>query len=197
MNTSTSGTTKNYRVLLVGDEDNSARLILNTLHKVGLECRYAVGAAAGLSAFRENNIHLVLLDLSTPTAETLCARIRENSTKPLLMTTAATDHQVPLIGLKVGADDYLLKPLDPPMLIARVFALLRRVYVYGGDESHVAKAPPSYSDQGSRLPEGWATCEACNYMGPSPRFEGRSRHGQSVMVCPHCRVPAAVTYAVS
>ena len=217
-----------YRLLMISDDAVNTQQIAPYLVKAGLESRFASGAAAGLAAFRENNIHVVLVDLSSqPEAEALCARIRQSSTKPLIVLSNQPDKEAQLRSLKVGADDYIARSEGVPLVVASIFALIRRAYIYGPEEDHTQPSrsaspsnPPqtlsaAYNGPGGQtqyfsssaslsntghapqLPAGWASCEGCNYMGPVQKFENQDNLGQAAMICPHCRTRATVTYAVT
>src|SRR5437762_5112502 len=116
------------QILIVDDEPNLARSIAYTLRKEAYE---VVTAADGLSAVemaRELQPNVVVLDVMLPGIDGLevCRRIRRVSSVPILMLTARTEEIDRIIGLEVGADDYLTKPFSMRELVARIRALLRR-----------------------------------------------------------------------
>src|SRR5947209_12333455 len=117
------------RILVVEDEEQLARLIAQQLAGAG----HSVGVAHdGLSALRQlegRPADLVILDWMLPGLDGLevCRRIRANSITPILMLTARDEELDRVLGLEVGADDYLTKPFSMPELLARARALLRRV----------------------------------------------------------------------
>jgi DNA-binding response OmpR family regulator len=180
-----------FRVLVVEDDPNIARLILSTLTRAGFDCRYAPDGLEGLQAFLDTDPHIVLTDIMMPgmNGQELCVKIREKSMIPIIMMTAADTEEAQLQGFKGGADDYVPKPFNPKMMTARVIAHLRRVYRYDFVEQKVSSEPS--------LPAGWAQCNACGYMGPHERFEKEKYDGQIQNVCPVCQQAENVTYAVS
>jgi DNA-binding response OmpR family regulator len=179
-----------FRILVVEDDPNAARLILSTLTRAGFDCRYAPDGLEGWRAFQEANPHLVLTDLMMPglSGQELCLKIREQSTVPLIIMTAADTEEAQLQGFKGGADDYVAKPFNPKMMTARLIAHLRRVYRYDF-------AQQTESDE-HRLPDDWAQCNACGYMGPRQRFENENAAGERKSACPVCGQSENVVYAV-
>jgi DNA-binding response OmpR family regulator len=119
-------------VLIVEDEPDIRRLVVLTLEREGFRCR---AAATGTEALREVKAKvpdLVVLDLMLPEVDGLevCRRLRADrvtATLPIIMLTAKADEVDRVVGLEMGADDYLVKPFSPRELAARVRALLRRV----------------------------------------------------------------------
>ncbi len=171
----------NFNVLVIEDDANIARLVEANLQKAKLECRHAPNGRDGLIAFAQREPHLVLLDLMLPDTNgyEVCAKIRQRSGVPIIMMTARTQTEDQLHGLKVGADDYVTKPFDPQLLVARVVAQLRRVHRY--DASAEQKA-----GEAGGAPSNWSTCHDCGYMGPNEKFEELSETFRLTMVCPHC-----------
>jgi len=115
-------------ILLVEDEAELARLLLRELEAAGYEVQYAADGAAALEAFAQSTPELVVLDWMLPRMDGLevLRKIRLASAVPVLMLTARAEEVDRVIGLEVGADDYLPKPFGPRELIARIRALLRR-----------------------------------------------------------------------
>ena len=118
-------------VLVVEDEPDIRRLVVLHLERDGFRCRTA---ANGLDALREakaNVPDLVVLDLMLPGIDGLevCRRLRSDASTagvPIIMLTAKSDEVDRVVGLEVGADDYVAKPFSPKELVARVRAVLRR-----------------------------------------------------------------------
>ena len=180
----TSASGEKFRVLVVEDDPNIARLVLVTLSKMGFECRHAADGVAGMEAFKEAPPHLVLLDLGLPGMDgrQVCTEIRKMSTVPVVIMTANDSEAMEVQSFKLGADDYVPKPFNPKLLVARVVANLRRAYRYDVPEPEAATGTSV-----STTPLGWATCEACGYMGPQQKFEQKSGRGQVSMLCPYCK----------
>jgi DNA-binding response OmpR family regulator len=116
-------------VLLVEDEPELARAIMRELKAEGYNVERAADGLGALDAHAESNPDLVILDWMLPGLDGLevLRRIRQTSATPILMLTARGEEMDRVIGLEVGADDYLTKPFSMRELIARVRALLRRI----------------------------------------------------------------------
>lgn len=121
-----------FRILLVEDERPTAQMVCFYLEREGITVHVAGDGPAGEIAFRAEEPHLVILDLMLPGFDglELCRRIRQRSTLPILMLTARAEDIDKIVGLGIGADDYVTKPFSPTELVARVKALLRRAYQF-------------------------------------------------------------------
>jgi len=116
-------------ILVVEDEADLGRLIVRELEAAGYQVRHALQAASALEAFAESPPDLIVLDwmLGPPMdGLELLRRLRQTSPVPVLMLTARAEEVDRVVGLEVGADDYLTKPFGTRELIARVRAMLRR-----------------------------------------------------------------------
>jgi len=115
-------------VLVVEDEPSIASFIALYLKNAGYTVRTAGTGGAALNAVAAEMPKLILLDLNLPDMDgvEICRRIRKSSDVPILMLTARDEDVDKIIGLEVGADDYLTKPFNPRELVARVKAVLRR-----------------------------------------------------------------------
>ena len=115
-------------VLVVEDEPSIASFISLYLKNAGYTVRTAGTGGAALNAVAAEMPSLILLDLNLPDMDgvEICRRIRKTSDVPILMLTARDEDVDKIIGLEVGADDYLTKPFNPRELVARVKAVLRR-----------------------------------------------------------------------
>jgi DNA-binding response OmpR family regulator len=118
----------NATVLLVEDEAQLARLVVRELEAAGYRVRHAPDGAAALRLFAEEAPDLVVLDWMLPGLDGLevLRRLRQSSAVPVLMLTARAEEVDRVVGLEVGADDYLTKPFGTRELVARARALLRR-----------------------------------------------------------------------
>jgi len=120
-------------ILIVEDEEQIVRVVRAYLEQAGYEVLVARNGPEGLMRVRQQRPDLVVLDLMLPGMDGLdvCRAIRRESSTPIIMLTARAEETDKLIGLEIGADDYMTKPFSPRELVARVRAVLRRV---GGDE---------------------------------------------------------------
>ena len=116
-------------ILIVEDEPKLAALLAEYLRVAGMPCRILSDGRDVLPAVRSTEPRLVLLDLMLPGMDGLevCRAVREISDVPIVMLTARTAETDRLLGLELGADDYICKPFSPREVVARVKAILRRV----------------------------------------------------------------------
>jgi two-component system, OmpR family, phosphate regulon response regulator OmpR len=116
------------RVLLIEDDSRLADMVGEYLGKAGFHVIHAENGMRGLSLHGREPVDVVILDLMLPDIEGLdiCRQIRARSDSPILMLTARGDPMDRVVGLEVGADDYLPKPFEPRELLARLRAVLRR-----------------------------------------------------------------------
>lgn len=115
-------------VLVVEDDATIRRAVQLALQRYGYEVAVAADGLSGLEAFRAGGHDLLILDVMLPELDGigLCYRIRESSPVPVLMMSARGDALDVVAGLEAGADDYVIKPVDTGVLVARIRALLRR-----------------------------------------------------------------------
>ncbi|MFI1106227.1 two-component system response regulator CseB [Streptomyces melanogenes] len=115
-------------VLMVEDDETIRRSVGMALDRYGYRVSAAPDGLAGLEMFREVRPDLLLLDVMLPHLDGigLCRRIRETSQAPILMMSARGDSLDVVAGLEAGADDYVIKPVDTSVLVARIRMLLRR-----------------------------------------------------------------------
>jgi len=115
-------------ILIIEDEPQIARLARDYLVKNGYRVLHAADGPAGLAMARRESPDLVLLDLLLPGLDgrEVCRRLRAESAVPILMLTALAEETDQIVGLELGADDYITKPFSPAVLVARVRAALRR-----------------------------------------------------------------------
>jgi DNA-binding response OmpR family regulator len=116
------------RILIVEDEANIASFVKLYLEKAGFAVERAATGLDGIARHRAHEPALILLDLNLPDIDGLevCRRIRATSQVPILMLTARDDDIDKIVGLEVGADDYVTKPFNPRELVARIKTILRR-----------------------------------------------------------------------
>src|SRR3954466_8261904 len=117
-------------MMLVEDEGWMQKLVLFRLEKEGYRVVQARDGEEALKRFEEHPIDLVVLDVMMPRMDGLevCRRLRPTSAVPIIMLTARDEEVDKVLGLELGADDYITKPFSVRELAARVRALLRRAY---------------------------------------------------------------------
>jgi DNA-binding response OmpR family regulator len=116
------------RVLIIDDDRKLAEMLVEYLGTRGYVAETRADAASGTAALRTRGADAVILDVMLPDADgmDLCRRLRAESDVPILMLTARGEPTDRIVGLELGADDYLPKPFDPRELLARLRAILRR-----------------------------------------------------------------------
>ena len=197
-----------FRILVVEDDAHIARLILLNLAKANMECLHAPDGAAGLARCKEADPHLVITDIMMPNMNgmDMTAAIREISPIPIIMMTAADSEDREMQGFKSGADDYVPKPFNPKLLMARVLANLRRVYRY--DTTAISSAPssgtsgmssgmetPMMTPSASASRSDWITCDSCGFIGPRVKFQSTDKQGKSTLICPVCK-QSNITFSI-
>ena len=145
------------RVLIIDDDARLNALLRDYLGRFGFSVRAETHPDAGLRALRADPPDLLVLDVMLPDTDGLavCRKVRETSGLPIIMLTARGDVADRILGLELGADDYLPKPFEPRELVARIQAVLRRG----------SKSPPEEIVRVGALEVNWATCTV--------RLEGR------------------------
>jgi two-component system, OmpR family, phosphate regulon response regulator OmpR len=116
------------RILLIEDDSRLAGMVQEYLGKAGYHVIHAENGARGLALHGREPVDVIILDLMLPDGDGLdiCRQIRARSDSPILMLTARGDPMDRVVGLEMGADDYLPKPFEPRELLARLRAILRR-----------------------------------------------------------------------
>lgn len=125
------------RILIVEDDVNIASLIELYLEKEGYETEIITDGSRAVDFFNQYNPNLVLLDLMLPEINgyDICREIRKDSNVPIIMLTAKTETFDKVLGLELGADDYVVKPFEPKELVARIKAVLRRYNIPSDSKS--------------------------------------------------------------
>lgn len=138
------------RILIVEDEESFSEALSYLLGREGFEVGVAETGLKGLEEFDRNGADLVLLDLMLPglSGTEVCRQLRLRSTVPIIMLTAKDSEVDKVVGLELGADDYVTKPYSARELVARIRAVLRRNQEggIGIDEGHVLSAGPVRMD---------------------------------------------------
>jgi DNA-binding response OmpR family regulator len=179
------GDGQSYRILVVEDDLVIGRLLMVNLKKAGFEAQYACNGQIGWRIFQEMDPHLVISDISMPEVDghTLLRKIRTVSLVPIILMTAMDSEDWQMKSFKQGADDYVAKPFNVQLLMARIIANLRRVYKYQAPEED-----PHF--------QSWPKCEGCGYMAPQVKFEVPGIHIDKVFACPVCK-SKSLTFPVS
>ncbi len=117
------------KVLIVEDEVKLASLLVDYLKADAISSEQVVDGGLAMASFKSYQPDVVLLDLMLPNVDglTLCKQIRAISNVPIIITTARVDEIDRLLGLELGADDYVCKPYSPREVVARVKAMMRRL----------------------------------------------------------------------
>lgn len=118
----------NSTILIIDDDTKLTTLLRGYLEKFGMAVQSASDPEMGLAMVKKSLPDLVILDIMLPGMDgfEVCRRIRKNHTVPIIMLTARGDVADRIVGLELGADDYLPKPFEPRELVARIQSVLRR-----------------------------------------------------------------------
>lgn len=116
------------RLLMIEDDESLAAMVGEYLESLGFEITTRPEALAGLELLKRQDFDALILDVMLPDIDgfEVCRRVRAESDIPILMLTARGDETDRIVGLEIGADDYLPKPFNPRELLARLRAILRR-----------------------------------------------------------------------
>jgi len=136
------------RVLVVEDEESISEPLAYMLRKEGFEVAVAADGPTGLKTFEREGADLVLLDLMLPglSGTEVCRELRTRSSVPVIMLTARDSEVDKVVGLELGADDYVTKPFSHRELVARIRAVLRRQAPVTEDEEGAIEAGPVRMD---------------------------------------------------
>lgn len=129
------------KILIIDDDSNICELLRMYLEKEGYEVRTASDGVEGVSSFRIYEPDLVLLDVMMPKKDgwQVCREIREHSSKPIIFISAKSETIDKVLGLELGADDYIVKPLDIKEVFARIKAVLRRYTKHDSSDGELIK----------------------------------------------------------
>lgn len=124
------------KILMIEDDERLASMVRDYFAQFGFQVARCATAGAGVEALRQHDYDAVILDIMLPDFDGFeaCRRIRQHSDVPVLMLTARGDAEDRIVGLEIGADDYLPKPFNPRELLARLRAILRRRLQPGGSQ---------------------------------------------------------------
>lgn len=130
-----------HTILLIDDDEKLGTLLAAYFEKFNLTLLRETLPSKGLETFQKQTPDLVILDVMLPEMSgfEVCKKIREKSNTPIIMLTARGDVNDRVIGLELGADDYLPKPFEPRELIARIDSILARVEGIKDESRHILK----------------------------------------------------------
>ena len=135
---------KMYKIYIVEDDKGIAEGIVGCLQNFGMEGRVVSDFMKVMEEISEYDPHLIIMDITLPYMGGYhwCQEIRKNSKVPIIFISSATDNMNIVMAINMGADDFIAKPFDQSVLIAKVSALLRRTYDFsqGGSNLEVAGA---------------------------------------------------------
>lgn len=154
-------------ILIVEDQQVLREIMKEYLLDEGYEVLEAGDGSQALRLFQEHEVHLIILDIMLPELDgwSVCRRIRKVSNVPILMLTARADEDDTLLGFELGADDYVVKPCSPPILLARAKRLL---------ENRQIQEPGDMLSGGGimiHLPSRTVSIEGKNYSLTHTEFE--------------------------
>lgn len=126
-----------YRILIIEDDRTIAGAVKKHLEKWGFEAKYTENFKDILSDFSEYSPHLVLMDIGLPFYNGFywCAEIRKVSKVPVVFISSASDNMNIVMAMNMGGDDFIAKPFDLTVLMAKIQAILRRTYDFGTETS--------------------------------------------------------------
>ena len=126
-------------ILIIDDDERLNSLVKGYLSDFGLKVHTTTQPSEGLKKIKQQSPDLVILDLMLPDMDgfEVCKAIRQTHDLPIIMLTAKTDLMDKVVGLELGADDYLTKPFEPRELVARIHSVLRRSDAFDKDDGLV------------------------------------------------------------
>ena len=141
------------QILIIDDDEKLTELLKSYLAKFDMTVTSATRPEEGLALLKRSSPHLVILDVMLPGQDgfSVCKEIRKSSKVPVIMLTARGDVTDRVVGLELGADDYLPKPFEPRELVARVESVLRRLAPAAPTEGQLLKSESLTLDLGKRL----------------------------------------------
>ena len=136
-------------ILIVEDDERLAELTREYLVNNGLSVEVEHNGTVAVARIKEEQPDLVILDLMLPGDDglSICRQVRPDYSGPIIMLTARTDELDQVVGLEVGADDYICKPVQPRLLLARISAMLRRT---GKTSDHAVASPLLHNPEDAR-----------------------------------------------
>ncbi|NLI93007.1 MAG: response regulator transcription factor [Peptococcaceae bacterium] len=133
----------NKNILIADDHEGIVDILKTYVAKEGFFPVVAYDGEAALEMFYKNNPILILLDVMMPKKDgfEICKEIRRNSNVPIIMITAKSEDADRIMGLDIGADDYIVKPFSPGEVMARIRAVLRRIEIPEEEQKSIVRFP--------------------------------------------------------
>ena len=141
------------RILLIDDDENLGPPLTTYFQRFEIQLVHATRPSAGLAQLRGGGFDAAILDVMLPEMDgfELCRTIRKDSDIPIIMLTARGEVMDRIVGLEIGADDYLPKPFEPRELVARIQTVLRRLKPNGNGHAAVLSAAPTLKFEGLQI----------------------------------------------
>ncbi|OPF64708.1 MULTISPECIES: response regulator transcription factor [Hydrogenophaga] len=141
------------RILLIDDDENLGPPLATYFQRFEIQLVHATRPSAGLAQLRAGGFDAAILDVMLPEMDgfELCRTIRKDSDIPIIMLTARGEVMDRIVGLEIGADDYLPKPFEPRELVARIQTVLRRLKPNGNGHAAVLSAAPTLKFEGLEI----------------------------------------------
>ena len=141
------------RILLIDDDENLGPPLATYFQRFEIQLVHATRPSAGLAQLRSGGFDAAILDVMLPEMDgfELCRTIRKDSDIPIIMLTARGEVMDRIVGLEIGADDYLPKPFEPRELVARIQTVLRRLKPNGNGHAAVLSAAPTLKFEGLEI----------------------------------------------
>ncbi|WP_346839592.1 response regulator [Microbulbifer sp. SAOS-129_SWC] len=165
------------QLLIVEDETKVARLLKNFLQAQGHQCTLLDRGDLVQDWLERHHADVILLDVMLPGMDgmAVCRAVREHSTVPIIMLTARVEEVDQLLGLELGADDYICKPFNLKNVAARVAALLRRVHFESGQEEKESEVELPENDNRLLLKGQPVELTATEYRILRPLYDNKGR----------------------
>ncbi len=145
-----------YHILICDDDSDIVSALEIYLSSEGYQVFTASDGLEALDVVAREDIHLILMDVMMPRLDGIraTAKLRESTNIPIILLTAKSEDSDKILGLNIGADDYITKPFNPIEVIARVKSQLRRYTTLGGRGQHAADREGVYTDGGITVDDG-------------------------------------------
>ena len=189
------------RVLIIDDDERLNALLTEYLGRFDFSVSSATDPDAGLRALKSGQPDILILDVMLPGMDgfAICRKVRESSRIPIVMLTARGDVMDRIVGLELGADDYLPKPFEPRELVARIQAVLRRGKSEDAEILRIGALDVNWTARSARLngKDLELTGAEFELLGLLVRNRGRVLSRERIMDCLLYTSPSPRDYAAS